>query len=157
MIRNLKGGIELRLLKYGFVIIILIVVILLFFKHNNSNRFIGLAFPGIPQISPSENYQLQVVKEFNGSENYYRFDIIKTRQDGLDPEIVYRSKDTFRTRDTTYFTWDDTDDKVWVYSGDIGTFYWSKISDTAWEKHIYTEKIIPVPKIFKKLRPKFFK
>lgn len=37
------------------------------------------------------------------------------------------SKEFYRTRDTFYAMWDDTLDRVWVYSGDVGVYYWDII------------------------------
>ena len=60
-------------------------------------------------------------------------------------ETVYAAPERFATRHTTYFLW-GPEDRVWVYSGDVGTFFWERNADTgAWEKHVYAEEDVPLP------------
>ncbi|MEQ8386354.1 MAG: hypothetical protein RH949_28760 [Coleofasciculus sp. A1-SPW-01] len=57
----------------------------------------------------------------------------------LDQEqnILYTSDEQFDIRHTTYFLW-GVDDRVWVYSGDTGTFFWENELDTKeWQQHVY--------------------
>lgn len=70
---------------------------------------------------------------------------------------TYRTKDFFRTRDTLLATWDDNSPRFWVYSADIGTFFWD-YTETGWVKHEYngsTDKD-SVPKSLKDARPQIF-
>ncbi|WP_139074830.1 hypothetical protein [Paenibacillus elgii] len=86
-----------------------------------------------PLVSPSGKYQLEVLEGYNGVVHFYRFNISKIGEKGSDPAVIFCSKDTFRKRDRVFFLWDD-EDKVWVYSGDVGTYYWTKTDDETWIK-----------------------
>jgi len=85
-----------------------------------------------------------------------RFYITNVSNGATEPLAIYTSEDAYRTRDALFFLW-DKDDRVWVYSGDVGTFFWERINDNYWEKHVRSEnKDVAVPDLLKKLRPKFF-
>lgn len=123
-------------------------------NRNSDNKL--LATPENPIVSPSGKFQLQVTQGFNGLVHFNRFDIAKIGEKGSDPEVVYVSKDTFRTRDRLYFLWDELD-RVWVYSGDVGVFYWNRVNDEQWEKNTWSrDKKVTVPKLLKSLTPEFF-
>jgi hypothetical protein len=84
-----------------------------------------------PATSPSGRYRL-VVQAGGDAANgpYQRFEVYPARQPA---EKLFAAPEHFRTRDRTYFVWDRAD-RVWVYSGDVGTFYWERRTATAWEK-----------------------
>lgn len=110
-----------------------------------------------PVKSPSGKYLLIIIEGNDGIVNYNQFQIAKINNEEMKSEVIFNSLDKFRTRDTVYFLWDN-EDRVWVYSGDIGTFYWIRKNDNVWEKQRYVDhKDTPVPEILKKLRPNVFK
>jgi hypothetical protein len=106
-----------------------------------------------PAVSPSGKYTLVVIPDKDGQLNVQYFQI----QNNQDKEILYSSPDQFAVRHTTYFLW-DKDERVWVYSGDVGTFFWEQNSETKeWQKHGYAQSNVPAPEFLKKMRPQFFK
>jgi len=86
-----------------------------------------------PATSPSAKYRMVVMRGNDGDSDFSKFDIVSTAGP---TEALFSCKWHFRTRDTTYFLW-GPDDRAWVYSGDLGTFYWEHINDYAW-KNIFT-------------------
>jgi len=134
------------------IISISLMVIATIVLLNQNNE---IATPGNPVVSPSKKYLLQVVEGFDGSVEYNRFDIVKIGETGSDSKVVFSSQDTFRTRDTLYFLWDN-EDRVWVYSGDVGVYYWTRLNDTVWEKHTHQDGDIAPPETLKKLKPAIF-
>jgi hypothetical protein len=60
------------------------------------------------------------------------------------PKTLYVSPDRFRNRDTTRFAW-GAGDRVWVYSGDVGTFYWESSRDDRWAKQTWAPGIPNLP------------
>lgn len=109
-----------------------------------------LATPDNPAISPSGKYQLQVTEGSNGLVQFRRFDIAIMREKG-DPDVVFVSKDTFRMRDKLFFIWDKSN-RVWVYSGDVGLFYWTPLNDSNWEKRAWSDnKAVPIPDLLKQI------
>ncbi len=134
---------------YNLLLCFMTVMSLLFLsccKENmNSNQ---LATPEHPQISPSGKYLLQVINSFESGLNCEKFQILEiTKQH----RIIFKSKDCFRTRDTLFFLWDN-DDRVWVYSGDVGTFFWVD-EDGQWVKHTYVQENVSAPDFLKRTRP----
>ena len=85
-------------------------------------------------VSPSQEYSLEM--EIYYSDNVTGFSFII--RNILDNEEIYRSDDFYRLRDVTYLCWGDDDDTVWVYSGDVGTYYWER-TDGEWVKNTYAE------------------
>ena len=106
-----------------------------------------------PRLSPSEKYILEI--------NYVEIEDVKSFHfrivDAEDRSEIYISDDYYRIRDTYYLLWGEKD-LVWVYSGDLGTFYWEKINENTWEKKSYSEnkKHISVPQTLLDLRPKYY-
>lgn len=118
----------------------------------------NLATQSRPLSSPSGRYVLHVLPASHPREPdvaYQRFQI--QRKDAPTGETpVLSPAEIFRARDTTYFLWDDAD-RVWVYSGDIGTFYWEQDTGGMWRKHTHgKDGTAPVPPLLKKLRPQVF-
>lgn len=108
-----------------------------------------------PLLSPSGRYQIQVTTGFDGVVHFARFEIARAAKAGRSPEVVFICPESYRTRDALYFLWDESD-RVWVYSGDLGVFYWTKEADDSWRKHSYATERIPVPLKLKQKRPKEF-
>ena len=156
----------MRIVKYSGIIILVLFAILGLYSvvstvsvfFGGANRIEdteGLATTDKPLVSPSGKYQLEIAGGNNGLVHFERFYISRIRGKGIEPEVIYASTDTFRTRDTLFFLWDKVD-RVWVYSGDAGVFYWTKATDNRWEKHIYKNEPIPAPELLKKLKPEIF-
>ncbi len=102
-------------------------------------------------ISPSGNYTLTVVALEEGGNPYQRFEIRDRKG-----QILFSPPEQFSARHTTVFLWDALD-RAWVYSGDIGTFYWERqASSNDWQKWTYPQAEASAPAYLKQLRPKFF-
>ncbi len=67
-------------------------------------------------------------------------------------ELVFRSTDLFYARHITYFLWDNAD-RVWVYSGDVGTFFWEQ-KGGRWKKYCYVDEEVAAPLFLKEKRPR---
>ncbi len=157
------------LILLSIILLVLIVIILVDFL-NSERRDVELsklksqcsvcATVGYPAISPSGKYELEIIashiKNDAGQFNQFRI------KNSSNKELLFSSDDKFYTRHMTYFLWDN-DDRVWVYSGDVGTFYWTKIDETNWQKLTYYDdesigkKTIPAPDFLKKVRPEYHK
>jgi hypothetical protein len=105
-----------------------------------------------PADSPSGKYRLIVVKGFNGRTRFTQFQIASTE---LQPNLLFCCKDYFPSARATYFLW-DAQDRVWVYSGDVGAFYWSRGMDGVWTKHIYGQDTVAPPELLRQKKPRFF-
>lgn len=92
------------------------------FKSNNENL-----------VSPSGKYTLII-----GSRGKNKtFSIAKKiNNKNIRQKVVYNCKDIFLDDDwhDLFFLW-DKDDRVWVYSSDIGTFYWNMNKAGRWTEH----------------------
>ena len=104
-----------------------------------------------PAKSPSGKYLLRVSLERDPISRYYTFDI----EDAVSGRTLFKSVDRFQARHTTYFLW-DVQDRVWVYSGDIGTSYWANSASNTWERFDYTKEVTVPPYLARK-RPEFFR
>ncbi len=128
-----------------------------FYSGSGNNANANLATQSRPLASPSGRYMLHVLPAAHPREPgvaYQSFQI--RRKDAPSSEApVLSATDIFRARDTTYFLWDDAD-RVWVYSGDIGTFYWEQDAAGTWRKQSHPSGTAPVPPLLKQLRPKVF-
>lgn len=104
-------------------------------------------------LSPSEKYSLEMV--VSEADNVRGFNFVV--KEASNEEEVYKSEDLFRLRDTNYLFWGE-DDTIWVYSGDLGTFYWEKAFNS-WNKKTYAENKdnINIPELLKELKPQYFK
>ena len=102
--------------------------------------------------SPSGQYILEMITATK--DNVYSGSFcIKNEKD---KSLLYECGDYYRLRDTTFILWGE-DDTVWVYSGDLGTFYWENNNET-WVKKSYAKnknKIV-VPQALRELRPNHF-
>lgn len=117
-----------------------------------------------PQKSPSGLYELEIV-EGRDDAHYLQFQVLSTtRKSGS--EMIYKTVETvlapeekFYTRHRTYIMWDDEEDRVWVYSGDIGIFFWDISDSGKGKKQVcipYGENVRDVPIFLKEvLRERF--
>lgn len=138
------------------VIAIVFVIVYCFSKPNNEDNEVdmsGIATVNNPVISPSGKYQLKVIDEMIDGIKHNKFAIYKVSNGEIESSAIFISNDVYRTRDALFFLWDDKD-RVWVYSGDVGVFFWESVSDGIWQKHDHADnKSIPVPTLLEKLRP----
>ncbi len=104
-----------------------------------------------PAVSPSGKFILALTtQKLNGNE-VQSFQIL----DKKDNAVVYTAPDSFSARDTNFFLW-DTEDRVWVYSGDLGTFFWeNQGKPDSWKKYVYAESNVSAPQFLKDVRPRW--
>lgn len=143
----------------SFAIIVVLVGVAGLWGENSDKSIDtkGVATINNPVISPSGKCQLKVTEVTLEGVKHNKFSIFKVSDGKIESTALYISKDAYRTRDTLYFIWDDKD-RVWVYSGDVGTFFWEQVTDDKWEKRTYTDNIsVPVPSLLKQLKPEDFK
>ena len=70
-----------------------------------------------------------------------------------DKGAKYKADLVFRARDRNYVFWADEEDILWGYSGDVGTFFWTK-EYGSWVKKAYADnKDAIVPQALKEARP----
>lgn len=102
--------------------------------------------------SPSGVYMLEMITKNIDDIPLFSFCIREANRSVL----VFESEDDYRVRDTYYLLWGE-DDTVWVYSGDLGTFYWEKHGHE-WVKKSYYEnrETVNVPEALRELEPQSF-
>ncbi|MGC6767729.1 hypothetical protein [Enterococcus sp. LJL51] len=89
--------------------------------------------------SPSGKYELlQVNTEDEAEVPGYSFNVWEK---GSKNTTIYEANDYFRKRDRFILSWGDNEDIIWVYSGDLGLFYWTNEGDS-WTKHDFADEII---------------
>jgi hypothetical protein len=106
-----------------------------------------LATSSRPAKSPSEKYRLVVVEGFDGNQRFATFQVCSNERY---PRVLYCAKTSFRTRDTIRFFW-SPDDEVWVYSSDLGVYYWTRVLDTDWRRHEYLDGQPGAPTLLKQI------
>jgi hypothetical protein len=102
-----------------------------------------------PAMSPSGKYQLVIHEDRDSEATFQYFEILDTS--GI---LQYSGTDRFFIRHTTVFLWGPSD-RVWVYSGDVGTFYWELIDGGSWERSVYNKSGPQAPEYLKTIRPRF--
>jgi hypothetical protein len=103
-----------------------------------------------PAKSPSGKLVLEVLPAKQDSFPAQRFQI-RDREG----EVVYECPDSYLERALTFFLW-DPQDRVWVYSGDRGTFFWEQGDEPgAWEKSVYAQSDVAAPQFLKDVRPRW--
>lgn len=87
-----------------------------------------VATPGSPKISPSGQYKLVVfeAKDRGG------FPMNGFRIEDLSGNVLFTSEQHWSTRHRLYFLW-DAENRVWVYSSDVGTSIW-ELADGRWQR-----------------------
>lgn len=103
-----------------------------------------------PATSPTGKFVLVVTSQKTDQNTVEGFRV-------LDKEggIVFAPVEQFPVRSVNYFLWDQ-DDRIWVYSGDLGTFFWQNEGQlTDWKKYIYAENDVPAPEFLKQVRPRW--
>jgi hypothetical protein len=103
-----------------------------------------------PAVSPSGKFILIVLTQNANGNDTQSFQIL-----GQDKTVLYISTEQFTARDTNFFLWDNQD-RVWVYSGDLGTFFWENQDEAhTWKKYVYAENNVPAPAFLKEVRPRW--
>lgn len=103
-----------------------------------------------PLLSPSGKYTLAVVQSEVDGQPMQHFQIL----DGNNT-AVFACTERFSARDTIYMLW-DSQDRVWVYSGDVGTYFWEPTQDPAvWRIQAYASSDVPAPQFLREKRPRW--
>lgn len=102
--------------------------------------------------SPSGSYGLSLEGCTDGGVNSHRI-VVRCDEAGA---LELKTEEVFRDRDTLLVLWDDAEDRVWAYSGDLGTFYWD-IVDFELVSHVYTmADSTEVPAALRDARPRVY-
>jgi len=100
-------------------------------------------------VSPSGKYMLSLEPyDDNGVRSY------KVKVESGETAII--SDACYRKRDVIYALWDDESDRVWLYSGDLGYFYWDIERDRLIKNVYLKNSDVKVPEALKTLRPRDF-
>ena len=95
-----------------------------------------LAEPGQPVRSPSGQHTLEIVEgEYGAEEGGGSFWRVRIR-DGSD-EVVLDSDKRFSARFVTLALWGEREDRAWLYSSDVGTYYFEVDDLGSWSGHSY--------------------
>jgi hypothetical protein len=140
--------------RFYFGLLILISLSLLNGCSDDSQKNKAVATLTHPALSPSGKFVLQVAEGSDQGVQAQCFQILQKDQNG-NLQVIFSSPDHYRTRDALYFFWDDAD-RVWVYSGDIGAYYWTYTTSSNWEKSTYVDGKEKAPNFLKSIRPQFF-
>lgn len=94
------------------------------------------------------------VLDSNSSEGKYLYFSIRP----IDVKVpTYVSDQRYSARHQTVFQWDELD-RVWVYSGDVGVFYWTKNPQSGtWTRATFSPggDVTPPPYL-RSINPKLF-
>ena len=106
-----------------------------------------------PARSPSGKFLLRVTAGATERARFQTFEIEELGYTG--PHRIFSPTERFMSRHTTFFLWDDAD-RVWVYSGDVGTYFWVRVTNNVWEKCIYAQnQHVPSPDFLKRKYPQW--
>ncbi len=136
-----------RLLYTGFLAFTLLVLPGVCYGGDDFAISSEVAAIEHPASSPSGKYILHVMAARNSKPVALFFEI--RAKNG---ELVFRSTDLFYAHHMTYFLWDNAD-RVWVYSGDVGTFFWEQ-KGGEWKKYSYVDEDVAAPLFLKEKRPR---
>lgn len=101
------------------------------------------------QLSPSGKFTASVEVEVAKGKPAWRV-IVKDGQ----RRDVFRSGSSFSTRHRTVVTWEEREDRLWIYSGDVGTIVIGSDAHGVWNE-VPEKGLTPPPvirKIYDKLR-----
>lgn len=104
-----------------------------------------------PVVSPSGTYTLSKVAESQAGVPGFRVCITEK-----DAEVAFLSETFYRDRDTSFLCWGEGD-TVWLYHGDLGTFFARHQGET-WRFSSYAEHRdeVEAPALLCSLRPRLF-
>jgi hypothetical protein len=72
-----------------------------------------------------------------------------------DNNVCYADPEEYRMRDRFYITWDKKKDILWVYSSDIGIFYFYQ-NQNRWERNSFSDEMqndFYLPEVINKMLP----
>ena len=142
------------LIKSGIFIILFCILGLGLFLFSNQKPALPpeVATEERMAVSPSGLYGLQIIRVDEGLVPLGRFQIFST--DNPD-HIIYTQSEKYDLRHTTFFVWDGQN-RVWVYSGDVGTSIWTEQGDGEWISQLYYNSGLIAPPFLQEIRPKRF-
>jgi 6-phosphogluconolactonase (cycloisomerase 2 family) len=135
-------------MKRSSLILLILTVILAACQQSDS----ALALPSEvatlthPAASPSGQYRLALVDGEKDGGRVLSFQIQDTSG-----KLIFAPPDQFSTRGKTYFLW-DSQDRVWVYAGQTGTFFWQK-ENSMWVKYDLANSSVSVPPFLEQAQP----
>ena len=144
-----------KIIKYFLIILLWLELIILKkwwdFPVDISLPPPEVATPDHSARSPSGKYILMVSLKY--TEFYFKILDVKT-QNRVCCKLI--DTDTYLRRFHHVFVWDEND-RVWVYSGDIGVSFWELNKYTnQWEKYFYSPSGFSPPKYLRENRPRYF-
>ena len=107
-----------------------------------------------PAISTTGNFKLELTEIEEDKMRYNSFRVLNNRD-----SIIFQPPEKFDSRHTIFILW-DTEERIWVYSGDEGTYYWELIHSNNWVKKVFSynnTNEVAAPNFLKKVRPQFHK
>lgn len=109
------------------------------------------AVPGAPVTSPSGKYSLVVFNDADACEQPSQGFRVEHR----DGQEVLAPSERWSPRHRLYFVWGEGD-RVWVYSGDVGTLIWEPSGET-WRSIDYvSQQSRQPPEFLRKTLPRDF-
>ena len=140
---------QLRVVTFGLLLICIVQLINCTQRENTMSIPNEVAAPDRSSLSPSGSYILEIIEVLENRVPMQYFQISNKKTD-----LQYVSDHKFDIRHTTYFLW-GTEDRVWVYSGDVGTYFWENdIGTGEWEQFVYAQSEVSAPEFLKTQRPK---
>lgn len=116
-------------------------------RHQPGATMSETATPAASLLAPSSRYRLVVFNEDQGQTQGFRIEDAA----GV---VVLHPKERWSTRHRLYFLWDSSD-RVWVYSGDVGTSIWEQVG-AGWQQRSYAGSGLPAPAFLRRTVPKIF-
>lgn len=108
---------------------------------------------GTSARSYSGEHTLEVVRHPRDPEHAFTFQVLTS-----DGAVIFKPDEIlFRRRDVNFFLWDEQD-RIWAYSGDVGTFIWERDGATPsiWRRTTYVSAAQGPPSYLVKQRPRYF-
>ena len=147
----------MRRIQFIAVIVILLGSAVIGFRGKYANPVPNndttlFATEGIWLLSPSGKYGLSVEKCMDGDVDSLKIIVCGYEHD----DYIIKSEKLFRCRDTLLVLWDDTMDRVWAYSGDLGTFYWDIVNFELKISPYSPDNTAEVPFALKTAKPRIY-
>lgn len=138
-------------MKHFGLILLALLLLISCTERGNETMPVDVATTETSLQSPSGRYLLHVNEVDVGNDTMQFFDIQLP-----DGSVVFTAAEQYSKRHRTFFVWDEAD-RVWVYSGDVGTYVWTNQGDPAqWSVQSYRESGLPAPQVLKDLRPGYY-
>lgn len=136
-----------KLLQITTILITIIISLISCERRSDNTMPKEVATQHHDAISPSGDYVLTVLEHDGESQSFQILDY-NTHA------VIYTAPEKYQMRDLTYFLW-DADDRVWVYSGDLGTFFWEYDGIRQWKMYVYAQSNVSAPPFLKETRPRW--